>query len=1111
MKMLRLIIGKAGTGKTAAVIDEIREAVQKGLGGSMLIVPEQYSHEAERELCARCGDSLSLYAEVFSFTGLARRVLQQKGGAAAPWLDKGGRLLCMALALTTLAPRLKLYGAAARKAELQAALLAAVDECKSAAISPDMLLAAAEKADGALAQKLWDMALVLEGYDAVVANGRADPADRLDLLAGKIPTSGIGKGNRIYIDGFIDFTRQEQAVIRALLAAGAELTVCLTLDELRGADEVFSLSRTAARRLLADAEELGSSVQIERMDLRGEKSGALEYFADHLFSYSAAPWEGERAEIRLSAAPDLVSECELAAARALELVREKGCRWRDIAVAVRGFEDYRRTLESVFAHYGVPLFTARKCELLDKPLPALIASAYEIVSGGWDVDDVASYMRTGLTGLTTEECDELENYLFLWQLRAPAWEREGEWRQHPDGYGGSFDDEAEERLGRINALRRRLGEPLRRFARSAKLAHTAAGQAAALSGLLLELKLNERLSARAETLAAAGRGELAAETAQLWEITVSALEQSAAVLGDDAMEADEFGRLFTLMLSRYDVGTIPVALDRVSAGDFDRMRRRNIRHLLVLGASEQRLPAAEESGGVFSEDERARLLELDIDLGGAGDSELWREFSLIYNCLSLPSESLSLSYSLTGGEGAQRPSFVMNRAAALFSLPIAQADMTAARASSEGSALALAANAGRDSRARAAEEYFADTVPERVEALHRAADRRRGRLSEKAVCALYGETPRLSASQVDRFSSCKFAYFCQYGLRARPRESAAFRPVEIGSFIHAVLEQTAREVKRRGGFSAVEDAELRAIAEAAAERYVTDELGGLEEKSERFRHLFARLRADAWRIVLDMAEELRRSKFEPLDFELNFTDASRTPVLLGEEGARAQLVGIVDRVDAWVHGDRLYLRVADYKTGKKSFSLSDVWYGLGLQMLLYLFALAPEGAERDGRKIVPAGVMYIPARSALVAVDGEDETEEIGRKLRGELRRSGLVLEDPELISAWETDAEQLYIPLKKTRGGAWNPESVASAAQMGKLYRHVRRTIASMAAELRAGAIDADPYFRSQKDRACENCDFFAACHFAEGEAGEESRCLRKLKADEVWALMDGEGKSDA
>ena len=1105
--MLRLIIGRAGSGKTAAVIDEIREAVDARRGGSMLIVPEQFSHEAERELCARCGDALSLYAEVFSFTGLARRVLQQRGGAAAPWLDKGGRLLCMALALSQIAPRLKLYGAAARRAELQAALLAAVDECKSASVEPGMLLAAAEKADGALAQKLWDLSLVLESYDAVVANGRADPSERLDLLAEKIPASGIGALSRVYIDGFIDFTRQEQTVIRAMLAAGAEVTVCLTLDELDSPDEVFSLSRTAARRLLADAEELGCSVQIERTDRRGEKNSALEYFVDNLFAYSAAPWDGETTQISLTAAPDMIAECELAAARALALVRERGCRWRDIAVAVRGFEDYRRTLESVFAHYGVPLYTARRSELLEKPLPALIAAAYEIVSGGWDVDDVASYMRTGLTGLTSAECDELENYLFLWQLRAPAWEREGDWRQHPDGYNGRDDEKSAERLRRINALRRRLGDPLKAFSRRGRAARTATEQAAALAALLEDLKLNERLEERAAALSAAGRESLAAETAQLWELTLSALEQSAAILGDDAMEFDEFGRLFTLMLSRYDVGTIPVSLDRVSVGDFDRMRRRHIRHLIVLGASEQRLPAAEESGGVFSPEERAQLLELDVDLGGAGDDGLWREFSLIYNCLSLPSESLSLSFALGGGEGAQRPSFVMNRAETLFGIPITAADMTAARASSEASALCLAANAARDGRARAAADHFSDTDPGRMDALRLAAAQRRGSLSAAAVRALYGDTPRLTASRVDKFYACRYAYFCQYGLKAKKRESAVFRPIEIGTFIHAVLEQTAREVKSRGGFAAMEDEEIKTITDEAIERYIETQLGGLREKSARFRYLFTRLRGDVRRIVRDMAEEMRRSDFEPLEFELDFSDASRVePVLLGEGEDRARLIGVVDRVDGWVHGDKLYLRVVDYKTGKKAFSLSDVWYGMGLQMLLYLFALAPEGAEKDGREIVPAGVMYVPARSALVAVESEEGDDEIDKKRRDELRRSGLVLDDPALIEAWEKGADKLYIPLRHKRGGGWSAESLARGEQMGRLYGHVRKILADMSAELRGGKIEANPYFRSQDDRACEYCDFYDACRFAEGEGGERSRYLKKLSPGEVWELLDGE-----
>ena len=228
-------------------------------------------------------------------------------------------------------------------------------------------------------------------------------------------------------------------------------------------------------------------------------------------------------------------------------------------------------------------------------------------------------------------------------------------------------------------------------------------------------------------------------------------------------------------------------------------------------------------------------------------------------------------------------------------------------------------------------------------------------------------------------------------------------------------------------------------------------------------------------------------------------------MLLGEGEDRAQLIGIVDRVDGYVRGDKLYLRVVDYKTGGKSFSLSDVWYGMGLQMLLYLFALTQDGAERYGREIVPAGVMYVPARSAIVSCEADESEDKIEKKRRDALRRSGLVLGEDELIEAWEKGAEKLYIPLKK-KSGEWNPESIATSEQMGRLYRHIRHTLAGMAGELRGGVIAADPVFDSHKRLACEFCDFPGACRFAEGEAGEKSRVLRKLGAEEVWTLMEGE-----
>ena len=1107
--MLRLFTGKAGTGKTAAVISEIDAFVRRGRGGSMLIVPEQYSHEAERELCRRCGDSLSLYAEVFSFTGLARRIMSRQGGAAASMLDKGGRMLCMALALDQVCSRLKVYGAARRKAELQGMLLSAVDELKSAGVSAEALLSAGERCGGALGDKLCDMALVLEAYGAIVANGHADPADRLDVLATQIADSDIGPENHIYIDGFIDFTHQELNVIRALMKKGAELTVCLTVDELQGDNEIFELSRRAGRILSSYAGELGIECVQEHFAAPSGKAPALGFFADNMFSYSSARFQEKSEAVELYSAESLTAECEFAAAKAIALVRDGGCRWRDIAVAVRGFEDYRTALESIFRHYEVPLFVTKKSELLSKPLPALISGAYEILQGGWDVDDVLSYMGTGLSGLNREECDLLGDYVFKWQLRAGAWKRSGDWRQHPDGYGGDYDEEALARLETINALRRRLAEPLLKLEKSGELAETAAGQAAALAEYLRELKLPEQLSRRSAELERSGRESLAQEYAQLWDIIVSALEQSAEILGDMEMDMTAFSRLFITMLSQYDVGSIPVSLDRVSAGDFDRMRRRNIKHLIVLGATDQRLPRAEEDGGIFSDEERRRLLELDIDIGGAGEGELWREFSLIYNCLSLPSESLSMCYPLFDADGAAlRPAFVFNRAKALFDLPVRHADIGEGRMSSPAPALSLAAHAlnGGSPRETAAAEVFRDREPERFARLSAAAQMSRGKLSPAAVEALYGKKLRLSASRIDRFSTCKFAYFCQFGLKAKPYEPAGFKPPEIGTFMHFVLEGTARDAAERGGFARVSDEELKQITQRHVEEYVHTELNDFQEKSQRFIYLFKRLTADVYQVVREMAAELRKSDFVPLDFELDFSKAADIPTveLGGGEGALT-LTGVADRVDGWLHEGKLYLRVVDYKTGRKKFSLSDVWYGMGLQMLLYLFALERDGESRYGREIVPAGVMYVPARNVMLSASRDEADEELENKRAEEARRSGIVLDDPAVTEAWEHGEDKRYIPIR-FRYGKPTADSIASAERLGLLGKHIRKKLTEMAAQLRQGSISADPYYRSQQENACLNCDFFDACHFTDGQNGERCRYMPKLGADQVWDMLEEE-----
>ena len=1095
--MVRLILGRAGTGKTGMIIDEIRSRVLSREGRSLLIVPEQYSHEAERELAKRCGDGASLSAEVLSFTRLAHRVALEVGGSARTYVDAGGRLLQLALALEQTGASLQVYGAALRQPQLMAQLLTALDELRRGRAGEAALREAGAAAGGQLEKKLSDLLLLRAAMDAMESRSGADPASRLEVLAGQIPRCAFLRGSRVYVDGFTDFTAQERAVLRALWQV-CDVTVCLSCDSLAGESEVFSLSRRTARLLRQEAEEDGAETAVQVVPSRkaGTPLGALE---ENLFGWTEEVFPHGNA-IRLATAPGPAAECELAAAEILRLVRETGCRWRDIAVAVRGFEEYRPLLEETFRHYGVPLYASTRTDVQTHPLPALMGAVFDLLSDGWSYESMFTYLKTGLAPISRADCDILENYVLTWSLRGTAWTREQPWRQHPDGFGGKFEGDVPARLAHIDDLRRQVAAPLEHFRLAGAEAGDALGQCRAVAAFWDEIGLPERLDRRAEELDALGEARSAAEYRQLWELMVSALEQCAAVLGAMPMDQEAFGRLFRRMLSQYDVGTIPVALDRVTAGDFDRMRRRQLKHLLILGASDDRLPRAGDGGGIFTDPERDALRQLGVELPDS-DDVLDREFNLIYNVLSLPGETLYMSRSLFTAQGGEtRPCFVTDRVKKLFGLAEVPGDLTSARLSAPGPALELAARGSE-----AAMGWFAGDADAaaRLERLRQAAGITRDRLDRESVRALYGDRLWLTATRIDNFASCKFQYFLRYGLKARPRQAAAFAPPELGTFLHYLLENVAREVTARGGFARVEDSVVVDLTDRYVEAFVHEKLEDFREKSPRFVYLFRRLTETARRIVMDTANELKRSDFRPLDFELNFSEQEgMPPVRLGEGDDALTLTGVADRVDGWEHGGRLYLRVVDYKSGPKSFSLTDVWYGMGLQMLLYLFSLEKNGRERYGKEIVPAGVLYVPARDVLLSAKERLSEEEILAEKAKSLRRSGLLLSDEGVLNAMEHGPERRYLPAFFNRDDKLVGDSLATAEQLSLLSRHVDDVLRRMARELHGGDITADPWFKNEKAETCIYCDYYDACHFDEN-AGQ-TRYKVGLKAPEFWARLD-------
>ena len=1099
--MLKIIYGRARTGKTARIVAEISARVQAKLGFAYYIIPEQYSHEAERELCRRAGDSLALFAETTSFTRLFYSLTAQLGGGAVRFLDNGGKILALARAYEAVLPNLRILGRSELRAKVLPALTYTMNEFAAAKITPEETVDASLRLEGALRDKLCDLAEIYEAYRAICAQGEADPGSILDRVAQMTAKSARMRGAAVYIDGFVDFTEQEYAIIEAMLLTCGDITICLTCDDLRGGSEVHEMSRIAARRITEIAKSRGIPTEMEQSVLP-ESVTPLDFLRERLFSYSREETDcGD--SVRLFRAPSLGIECEIAAAEALRLVRETGCRFRDITIVVRGFEHYRAALSAVFGYYGVPLYMSRKSGVGEKPLPLLIKYAYAIISSGWDGGDVCDYARTGLSGISAQDCDILENYIYMWNIKGSGFLSDRPWTMHPRGFGMEFVERDSHLLEKINEIRERIMSPLLRLSLQIRGTETAREQAAALSQFLVDAKLPETLASLTDRLTAGGDEVAAAEYGQIWEITVRALEQTALMLGDSPLESGEFSKLFLLVLDQYSVGTIPQTLDAVTAGDMDRMRRRSIRHLIVLGASEDRLPSERSYRGILTEMERTSLAERGLLLSPSIDDGLFRELNLIYNCLAMPVDSITMCYSENSGEeGRAAPSYIFERVARLFSLEPATADPAYLRTFALRPAFELASGAenGNSSlTARAARKYFARTPQDGLlTSIAKAANGGRGQLSRRAVELLYGKSPRLSSTRIEEFAGCRFKYFMNYGLRLIPKERAEFSAPEAGSFIHYLLEKTTHEIMNGVGFENADEALVNALSDKYSGLYAQEKLGGLQNSDSRFKYLFSRLALSGRRIVQDTVNDLAHSKFRPLDFELAFTDLSGA---LTSDGIR--LSGKVDRVDGYMQDGRLYIRVVDYKSGKKDFALRDILGGLNMQMLLYLFALEKSGREIFGEPCFPAGVLYVPSRDEFIvtAARGESDTA-LEKKRRAARRRRGLLLNDPAILSAMDSSDETTYLPYDG-RSKKIDLASLADEAQLQSLRGFIRERVLELGDGIRGGHIESNPV---EPDERCSYCEFSDACRFDPDR--DEPRFPPKISIDEIWDTIRGCGK---
>lgn len=1101
--MLRILIGRAKSGKSDRLLQCIAE-----LGDSssqILLVPEHASHLAEVDLCRACGATVSRHAEVLSFRRLADRVQAVTGGSANVALDNGGKLLTLQDALIKLSPVLQVYRRPSQKPAFLQQLMDLFDEFRCYGVTADTLAKAAGEIKGVTGEKLGDLSLLYGAYEARLCKDGLDARDHMTKLCENLEESGYIDGKDIFIDGFTYFTAQERTALKIMLRRAKSVTVAL-MGEPNSREDIFRAARVTEARLMRMAAEVGCECREEV--LRREGDTALHHL-ERCFFGEDIPWCGDSGAIRLRQAETVYSEVEQTAADILRLVAAGKCRFRDITVAARNMGEYTTVIETVFERYGIPAYISRRSDILEKPVLSLLAGVLDAVNNGCEYEDMFRWLKTGLAGLTPDECDKLENYVLKWDIRGKMWLQEEDWTENPDGYGAVWNENKQAELNEVNALRLRVQTILKPLSDGLKQSETAVEKVNLLYSFVEQINLRSMLEQQMRSQAEQGRMQLAEETSQLWDILCSVLDQFVEILGEDPMDLDTFTRLFRQMMTQYSVGTIPVSLDQVSVSETTRNDRHTIRYLFLLGVNDHVIPAVGQSGGILTEDDRTALQQQDIELAPGGMDLVAMELHDLYAILAQPTDGLVVSYPVTDVSGSElRPAFVIDRIQRLF--PDVRIETESVDKEYRITAAQPALECAGTRRGEELWKFFEKegAYSAHLAAMERAAAMKRGRLSPKAVRSLYGESFNMSASRAERLRSCHFAYFMEYGLRAKPRTPASFDAPQIGTFLHFLLEHVTREVMARGGFGKVDRAALHDLVREYTERYKEKELKNFENKSSRFQYLFKRLRSAAYAIVDQVAEEQRCSDFIPVAFELGFGAGKELPsVVISDMGNTMRLSGKVDRVDGWVKDNKLYIRVVDYKSGRKAFDLGAVQMGLDIQMLLYLFTLQKEGKAYFEREIEPAGVLYFPARDDIFKAERTITPEELQAMREKEMRRSGLLLLEPDVLQAMEHEALEnpRFLPLQIKRDGRLQG-SIASAAQLGKLAKHVERQFREILRELSSGNIDADPCGKTEEEIPCRYCPWASACHFG-GSAGEDRiRLIPAVKSEAFWERLDKE-----
>lgn len=1102
--MLRFVFGRNGSGKTEYVRKLLSEKLLAGEKGLILIVPEQFSFETERAMLEKVGPKNMLNLEILSFSRLAETVLSQFAPGDKPKIDDGTRAVLMSLALEALGENAEIYKKFINRPALLQSLVTFSTELKQCAVSTDALEKAGETLpEGTLKHKLSELSKITDLYNALVHDRFSDDTDLLTRLAEIIPEIDYFDCKTVVLDTFCGFTKQERNVIAAMLRRCKDVYITLCMDETKAADTLlFDNIRDEVEKLKRVCAEISVPVAKPVVCVAAEdtKTPELHALEENIFRSQKEKFADAPAGLQIFSAANRADESDFVAREIRKLLREKNYRAGEIAVIERKKDTYDHELNAAFQKFGLPFFEDKRQPVNAQPLMQMISGLLDMAADGITTEVLLRYLKTGIAGLTADEAADLENYAVMWNIDRAKWR--SDFTGNPAGLGQAMQEREEKKLAQLNELRRRAVGPVLAFRKEFEPA-SGLQKSRMLYDFLQAVHAGESLKALAQQLAFNGQTAVAEQQNTVWEMLMDMLDKLALAIGESVVSAKRYRELFSVLLGCVDLGQIPQGLDVITVGAADRIRIAPPRAVFVVGANSGSFPQTPPTDGILSDAERKTLESFGVQLTETAEVKAVDEYFYAYYAMTLPREKLTVSYALADYKGAGlAPSEIVTELQEIFpQIPVTDshnllpqervesaADAFETMAAQYAENTALSASLVAYFRAR--EDYQAREAAVRKAVLRIPAAFADASVSER----LFGKDMLISASKAEVYYKCPFSYFCKYGLKLKPLKKAELDFAQSGTFLHYCLEKIL-SANERDALRQMPDDELRGKIRAVLEEYTEQNLGGSADKEPRFLYLLQNLCETAFDVLQRLIAEFSVSAFIPTDFELSIgPDGDIEPYRLPlADGGSLRIIGSVDRVDVMQKDGKSYLRVIDYKSGGKKFKLSEVLSGLNMQMLIYLFAICENGTERYG-EMVPAGVLYLPAKSVEDKLSRNADDQEILEARLEKSRMDGVVLENVDVILGMDSTASGHFIPV--TKKGETFTGHLLNSKVFSSLKQRVDFNLQEMASKLHKGDIPVLPTYSEKKNVACTYCDYKAICGYEDGDTIREVQNLGRFEA---------------